>query len=175
MRGVVISVLIFVGVAGVSYFLSSYDNDEESSRSVSADRWVEFEIEPTVCEGTLHASGVTVSTARFGGGAAAFVPFAMYRDVGSGSILGSGGSETIEPVLVFHEPLGPDEYYTDLEPIDQVATRLDINHQTGEFELQSEVPDWVVADPGEYTFDIWGYRRSGEPQEILRTSQLRTC
>lgn len=174
MRGAVISVLIFAGIAGGSYFLSTYDNDEESSRSVTSERWVEFDLEPTICEGTLRASGVTVSTARFGEDTTDFVPFVLYRDVGGG-IFGSGGSETIDPVLVFLEPLGPDEYYADLEPIDQVATRLDINHQTGEFELQSEVPDWIVADPGEYTFDIWGYRRPGEPQEILRTSQLRTC
>lgn len=167
----VMSLVIVIGISiGISALLN-IDTDDESSRFVGSDRWVEFSVEPTVCGGRLEVSGQTTNGARFGGASADFSPFVLYES--SGFSYGRGG--TIPPVLGFLEPLGPNEFYPTLEPGDQIAARLEASPATGRFTLESELPNWVAEEPTKYTFGIWGYRRPGEPSEILRSFTLQTC
>ena len=159
----VMSLLIFIGLSlGISFILN-IDTDDESSRFVGSARWVEFIVEPTICNGRLEASGKIINGAKFGGDIADFTPFVLY----------DGGNE--DPALGFLEPLGPNEFYPTLDRGDQVAKRLQASPASNQFLLESEVPDWVVEAPGRYTFGIWGFRRPGEPPEILRSVRLATC
>ena len=159
----VMSLLIVIGLSlGISFILN-IDTDDESSRFVGSARWIEFAVEPTVCRGRLEASGRTINGARFGGDITDFTPFVLYAGQGE------------EPVLGFLEPLGPNEFYPTLDRGDQVATRLEASPASDQFLLASEVPDWVAEAPGRYTFGIWGFRRPGEPPEILRSARLETC
>lgn len=153
------SLLIFGAVLGISFILN-IDTDDKSSRFVGSDRWIEFAVEPTVCNGRLEASGQLVNGARFGGDN---VPFLLYE----------GRNE--KAALRFLKPLGPNQSYPRLDSRDQIAMQRQASPADDQFLLESEVPDWVSEAPGSYTLAIWGFRRPGEPLEILRSTRLETC
>jgi len=137
-----------------------------------SDRWIEFLVEPHVCNGILEFRGRAVDGSRVEYEASRYVPFTLYEEVDLQSSFEAWVRPAVPPIASYLKPAPPGTSYPGL-PRHQIIADILSTPPSGEFHLRADYPAWL-PDPENVALGVWGSRPEHEV-DALRLIEVEEC